>query len=70
MKRAFLAAIATHARLKPQRAMRAAAQQLSRSVRRDKVINAERAPRISSVRRYTSPRLVMRPRMVLPPVEY
>ena len=63
MMRAFLAAIATHARLKPRRAMSAAAQRLKRSVRRASVISAERAPWINRVRRYTSPRLVMRPRM-------
>jgi len=39
-------------------------------VRRSAVCNIERAPMISSVRRYGSPCAVMCPSRVLPPVEY
>jgi hypothetical protein len=68
--RAFLAAIAMQARWYPRRSRTASAYRDSGSVRLAARCSTARAPMTSSVLKYGSPRLVMCPSRVLPPVEY
>ena len=57
--RAFLFASATAATFRPQRFSVAAAHRLRRSVRRESKRTEERAPWMSSTRRYRSPGMLM-----------
>ena len=68
--RAFLLAIATQAFCQPTRAVSCTSQREIGSSRLPALITADFAPWISSVRRYSSPRLVILPRLVLPPLEF
>ena len=68
--RAFLAAIATAARLYPRRSLSSFAQALGRSSFVSIVAITARVPWINNVRRYLSPCLVILPSRGLPPVEY
>jgi hypothetical protein len=70
MSRAFLAAIATAARLYPRRSTSSRAQRLRRSFLSGNFAITAWVPWINNVRRYLSPRLVILPSWTLPPVEY
>ena len=68
-RRAFLLASATAATCQPDRSRKARAQRLIGSLRLCALNTTDLAPCTNRLRRYESPRRVMRPSLVLPPLE-
>ncbi len=68
--RVFMLTMATHAFCQATRSIKSSSQRLVGSCRLSTLLTTDLAPWISGVRRLSSPRFVIRPRLALPPEEF